>query len=170
MEIKVFSEEEIEKFITEDKHILISVRSPKSNPADLPKLESRLDTLFLDFHDIDDRCLKIKNRIDCDVCDGSGYIPEWKHIESGRCYSCNSNDLELKLFCATDAKRILMFVKKYMNQVDFICVNCEAGISRSAGIAGALSKIYNKEDSYYFKHFCLNMFVYTSILKEYYEA
>ena len=57
-----------------------------------------------------------------------------------------------------------------MNQVDFICVNCEAGISRSAGIAGALSKIYNKEDSYYFKHFCPNMFVYTSILKEYYEA
>jgi len=168
MQIKVFSELTIEKFKTKEKHIVISIRSPKTDKAILPEQSSRIERLYLAFHDIDERCLEISNRIDCDVCDGSGFIPEYRHIENGRCFKCNKEGLNLKLFGKKDARHILAFVEKYANDINLIAVNCEAGISRSAGVAGALSKILNNDDSYYFKHYLPNSLVYRLILQEYY--
>lgn len=73
-----------------------------------------------------------------------------------------------KLFDKKEAKRILYWVNKYLDYVNVIVVNCEAGISRSSGVAAALSKILNGDDNYYFKNYCPNMLVYRTILNEYY--
>lgn len=169
MKIQVFSKIAIEDFKTNKKHIVISVRSPKSKIANLPNQKSRLNALFLAFHDVDERCLQISATVDCDVCGGSGYIEEYRHIENGRCFKCNRDGLDIKLFSKKNARDILNFIKEYKNDIDLIAINCEAGISRSAGIAGALSKIYNNDDSYFFKKYLPNSLVYRLILNEYYE-
>ena len=71
------------------------------------------------------------------------------------------------LFNHTDAQDILNFVTKYQDKIELIICQCEAGISRSAGVAGALSKIINKEDTCFFKHYLPNRLVYRTILNEY---
>ena len=73
------------------------------------------------------------------------------------------------LFDNYNAKDILRFVNQYKDEVDLIVVNCEAGVSRSAGVAGALARILNGDDSYIFKHFLPNSLVYSTIIKEYYN-
>ena len=80
----------------------------------------------------------------------------------------NQQIYDLYLFSTKDAKNILKFVDAMKDKVDLICVNCVAGISRSAGVAGAISKILNNNDEYFFKNYCPNMLVYSTILKEYY--
>ena len=71
-----------------------------------------------------------------------------------------------KIFDEKEAKRIWYWVKQYLKDVDMIIVNCEAGISRSAGVAAALSKVLNGDDSYYFKNYSPNMLVYRKLLEE----
>jgi len=73
------------------------------------------------------------------------------------------------LFQRNHAKSILNFTLWHKNEIDMICINCVAGISRSAGIAAALSKILNGDDSYFFKRYCPNMLVYSLILQTHYE-
>ena len=135
MKILVFSEDMIKNYMTEENHIVISVTSPSSVGIKLPNQESRLNTLFMVFYDLD--------------------FP----IPMDNCI----------LFNEAHAKQILKFVKLYKNKVYTILVNCEAGISRSAGIAAALSKIYNGEDSYYFKEYIPNSLVYRTILEVYHR-
>lgn len=69
-----------------------------------------------------------------------------------------------KLFNREDAKLILDFVELFFKDIELIVVNCSAGISRSAGVAGALSKLINGDDAEYFKHSQPNMLVYRTIL------
>ena len=133
MKILVFNEDAIKNYLTEDEHVVISVRSPLSDIVELPNQDSRLRTLFMAFCDLDS---PLRNYI---------------------------------IFKEKNAKEILDFVKFYENKVDTILVNCEAGISRSAGIAAALSKIYNCEDSYYFKKYLPNILVYRTILEVYHR-
>ena len=71
------------------------------------------------------------------------------------------------IFTVNQAEQILNFVKEYKNDVNLIVIHCEAGISRSAGVAGALSLIFNGTDQYYFKHYLPNMLVYRNILNAY---
>jgi predicted protein tyrosine phosphatase len=137
MKIEVFSENEIRDFLTEEKHILISLQDPKCDFVKLPKQTSRLAWIGLHFFDLDE---------DTSVFPYSQY-----------------------LFDNEQAKEIIEFVEYWKDSVDLICVNCCAGISRSAGVAAALSKILNGDDSYYFKHYLPNMFVYSKILVEYYN-
>ena len=67
------------------------------------------------------------------------------------------------------AKQILDFVESYKDAKVIYCA-CEAGISRSAGVAAALAKIYNGRDSEYFKHYIPNRRVYSMILSEHYNV
>ena len=69
-----------------------------------------------------------------------------------------------ELFNRTQAIQILAFIEKHIHEIKLIVVNCEAGVSRSAGVAGALSKLINGDDSEYFKHSLPNMLVYRTIL------
>lgn len=66
------------------------------------------------------------------------------------------------------AALILGFYEKWKEKVDVFVINCEAGISRSAGIGAALCKISGYDDSIFFKKFCPNRFVYRTILNRRY--
>jgi hypothetical protein len=48
-------------------------------------------------------------------------------------------------------------------------VQCDAGISRSAGIAGAISKYYLNKDQWVFNRYRPNMHCYTKVLQKFYE-
>lgn len=77
---------------------------------------------------------------------------------------CNSNNIKDILplffddvekgqdFCitSTDANKIVNFVNKWNGKISSIVVHCEAGISRSAGVAGAIGKWLNNDDSFAF--------------------
>ena len=143
MKITVFNEESIQKAITTEKHVVISIQEPNHDCVTLPKLKSRLGCLQLKFHDVDDDCSEDFNN----WCKEGNIVP----------------------FTPYHAKCILEFVNKWKDDVDVIYVNCVAGIQRSAGVAGALSKILNGDDSYYFKHYIPNRYVYRLILDEYYN-
>jgi len=137
MKFKVLSRDEIKDFITDEKHVVISVRDPDSEIAKFPKLQSRLEVLDLKFSDLDGI-----------------------HFPSDGFYI---------LFDTSMAEDILDMVYAYKDKISLIICQCEAGISRSAGIAGALSKILNNDDTVYFKKFIPNRLVYRTILEKYYE-
>jgi predicted protein tyrosine phosphatase len=144
MKIQVFNELEIQRVVTEEKHIVISIQDPSCEFVTLPNQSSRLDYLGLKFYDIDD--VYISN------------FDEW------------CNERKITGFNKNDAKLILDFVMKWKDKIDLILVNCCSGISRSSAIAGALSKILNGNDEFYFKHYIPNRLVYRYILEEYYET
>lgn len=171
MKIQVFNECSIQQFKTDKKHIVISIRSPKTECVTLPSQSSRLSAIFLEFHDANEKCIDIKDKKDCPICGGTGFIEKWRHIENGKCFVCNRDGLDLILFCKDHARIILSFVEFYKDKVDLIAVNCEAGRSRSTGISAALCVILNgpRTDQYYYDHYCPNSLVYNTILNTYYE-
>ena len=67
-----------------------------------------------------------------------------------------------------DAVDVLDFVEKYKDKVDLFVIHCNAGISRSSGVAAALSFIYNGDDSWVFndRRYLPNMKVREKILSE----
>ncbi len=162
MKIKVLSRKTFEEFESDENFIAISITDPKSEKVSPPSDELFV-MLSLQFHDVDKPLVP---RDKCTACKGTGYLPEYKNINDGHCYRCTTM-LDIKLFTDQEAKRILNFVDKYGKEVDLLVVHCEAGISRSAGVAGALSLIYNGSDEYYFKEYLPNMLVYRKILNAY---
>jgi predicted protein tyrosine phosphatase len=66
---------------------------------------------------------------------------------------------------AEDSIKILDFVKKYENQVEYVVVNCMAGISRSRGVAAALCVIYNLPDNEHYTYGQPNSYVKSLILQ-----
>ncbi len=54
------------------------------------------------------------------------------------------------------AKEIVDFVSEWKDKVTLIAVHCMAGISRSAGVAAALSKWLNNEDSFFHENYVPN--------------
>ncbi len=161
MKIQVMSRREIEEFKSDEKHIVISISDPNSEKVKI--ISKPIDILSLQFHDVDKPLIP---RDKCTVCKGTGYLPEYKNINDGHCYRCTTM-LDIKLFSHYYAQNIFDFVEIYKKDVNLIIVHCEAGISRSAGVAGALSLIYNGSDEYYFKKYLPNMFVYRKILNMY---
>jgi hypothetical protein len=72
----------------------------------------------------------------------------------------------------TTPRQILDFVAEGQRQHIDLCVcQCDAGISRSAGVAAALSYILNQDDTWVFKDpwYMPNRLVYCTILNDYYE-
>ncbi len=62
-----------------------------------------------------------------------------------------------------DAQSILAFVRSHLSMTDLIVCQCEAGISRSAGIAAALSKWLNGHDEEFFERYMPNRLIYRLI-------
>ena len=54
------------------------------------------------------------------------------------------------------AEEIVAFVNAYHQEVIRIVCNCEAGLSRSAGVAAALAKWLTGDDTPFFTHFIPN--------------
>ncbi len=140
MKFLVKGEDEIKDLYVDEKHILISIKSPSSRIVKLPDLKSRIATLFLEFHDLD-----------------------------GERFPKTQNNPKYVLFDNIHAEKILKFVDDNKNKVDLIICQCEAGISRSAGVAGALSKIFNNDDTFFFKRYLPNRYVYRTILECYFK-
>lgn len=70
---------------------------------------------------------------------------------------------DYKLFSEEDAYKIFEFLKQN-KEIRDIVVHCDAGISRSPAVAAALAKIFNGDDSEYFKEYLPNMLVYKMML------
>ncbi|MGD2071877.1 MAG: hypothetical protein PVG65_00100 [Candidatus Thorarchaeota archaeon] len=138
----MYNEESIKNYNISQPHIVISIQNPAYDFVKLPKLNSRKAWLGQKFHDVDDIYIYNFNN----WCKERNLIP----------------------FTSYHAKSVLKFVNEWKDKIDIICVNCVAGVSRSAGIAGALSKILNGDDFYFFKHYIPNRYVYKIILREYY--
>lgn len=107
-------------------HLLISISAPNDKPK-LPKNKNRINTLSLEFHDL------------------------------------NEPYKDYKIFSKKDAYSIFEFLKQNKSIKDII-IHCDAGISRSPAIAAALAKIFNNDDSKYFKEYLPNMLVYKIML------
>ena len=87
----------------------------------------------------------------------------------------NFDDVDNKTASAIspdDAKRIVSFVKAWINQVELIIVHCEAGMSRSSGVCAALMLWINGDDTPIFGNafFRPNMLCYRTVLNELLEG
>ena len=69
------------------------------------------------------------------------------------------------------SKNIAFLIKENYNKFDYVIVHCNAGISRSAGIVGAICKYLWNDDSDVFndKYFKPNMYVYKMLLNSFYK-
>lgn len=67
----------------------------------------------------------------------------------------------------SDAKAIVDFVMANKNNGKHFIVQCDAGVSRSAGVAAALMKYFNGDDSSIFDNpqYCPNMRCYRMVLE-----
>lgn len=64
-----------------------------------------------------------------------------------------------------DSNKIAKFALKHWNKIEYLVIQCEAGISRSAGVAGAISKFFTGNDDKFFKtHYIPNMRCYRMVL------
>ena len=71
----------------------------------------------------------------------------------------------LQEFTPEMAEHMAEFVKSVVNNIKILVCHCVMGVSRSAGVAAAVSKYYFDEDSKYFKQYVPNTLVYTLLLK-----
>ena len=77
-------------------------------------------------------------------------------------------------YCPIDerqARKIAKFVMRYKDSVEQIVVHCDAGISRSAGVAAAIAKYLNNDDNKFFMApYTPNMTCYSKVLFALYLA
>jgi predicted protein tyrosine phosphatase len=144
MKFLVLNRDSVKNFATLDKHILIQIYCHDDYAESTLPLTSRLDILQLQFDDWNEDA---KNKIEA-------------------YYTKSQKAKEMIFFSDEHAKKIIEFVKKYLNKIELIVVQCDAGISRSAAVAAALSKCLNNDDEYFFKHYLPNSLVYKTILKK----
>jgi predicted protein tyrosine phosphatase len=133
----VLSRAEVESFTAELPYLVISITDPEQPEASIPESKFLLTTLRLKFHDI-----AKPNRI-------------------AEQFDTKSTDIYMT---EADAKSILSFVGKHLSKVKLMVCHCEQGISRSAAIAAALSRILQDEDEFFFRHYWVNRYVYDLLL------
>lgn len=73
------------------------------------------------------------------------------------------------LFSKEQARTIWNFVFKHKGSINSIMVHCTMGVSRSPGVAAALSNIINGDDMDYFKRFTPNRYVYRMLLEVWHD-
>jgi predicted protein tyrosine phosphatase len=127
------------------KHIIISIYTPFDAPPKVKKNDFTQGVLQLAFDDLDN--------------------PGPSTIRAMG---------EVVLFNEQMADQIIEFVNSHKDGVNCIVCHCDAGVSRSAGTAAALSKYFNNDDSEYFsssgmysaRRFSPNMRVYRILLNQ----
>lgn len=76
-----------------------------------------------------------------------------------------------RIFSEDHAKSILEFVFSHINEVKLIVCQCDAGMSRSASTAAALSKILNGDGAVFLNPpYFPNSLIYNTIINEYYHT
>jgi len=90
------------------------------------------------------------------------------HDADPNCF--DTTGYEDELFDEKRANLICDFVNEIKDEVDMLVVHCEAGVSRSPAIAGAISKFMFDDDSKFFKSpYTPNMYVYRKLLETYFK-
>lgn len=82
--------------------------------------------------------------------------------------SYTNDGIEYNPISEEQAREIADFANSlYKNDMaENLVIHCEAGISRSSGVAAAISKFYNHDDRFFFKNYVPNMRCYTLVLLE----
>lgn len=122
-------------------HMVISITNPNRRCADVDTANPTLKALLrLQFWDIDD----------IDAFRGDRRYEEFKK----------------SLFTEFEARKVVNFVRRHAKDVELIICQCEAGQSRSAGLAGAISKAINNDDNEFFRApYTPNRVVYSKTLR-----
>lgn len=148
MLIDVYSRHAIENMQPiEVPHLIVSINCPGESPANIRTNRATLGRVNLFFWDLD----WVNNGPA--IVEGSlGHIPD------------------NQLCQPVDAQKVINLVEAHPD-AQHIAVHCTAGISRSAGVAGALHKVLNGSDAPIFglPHYHPNMRVYRMILVEWYN-
>lgn len=129
-------------------HLIVSVSTPgrdgaQPEPVALPIGEATRGVLRVEFHDLP-------------------YMP--KDVES-QVFSAEPH-LVASVFTREHAARIADFVLPWIDQVEAVLVQCDAGMSRSPAVAAAIDKAVNGDDAYWFKRYHPNSRVYSILLEE----
>lgn len=139
--IQVKSRREIGEFKSEIPYVLISIRNPSDVIPHLLDDNNRIAELFLEFDDVDKDTLL-----------------QWG-LKVENCIAIKDDD----------AEKIVEFIESYKDKVELIICQCDAGISRSAGVAAALAKVLNNNDKWVFRFYVPNRTVYGKVLEKYME-
>lgn len=128
-----------------ERHVIISVIEPREEPLEFADNNARLAVLSLNFYDLD-------------------FNPErWGEKDTREIVEQYGHGI----FTPGQAEQIVNFVEEWKEKVEMIVVHCSAGVSRSAGVAGAISLRLNGRDGMFFKgRYIPNRFVYRTILNE----
>lgn len=121
MLIRAISQMEVQRYELTVPHVVISIRNPWDEAVPLPDNPSRLGVLRLAFHDAESD-------------------------EDSLAKFIRRNGVELTLFDRGMAAEVARFLGEHAG-AEAVIVNCEMGISRSSGLAGAIAKAKNGDDS-----------------------
>lgn len=138
-------------------HAIISIGEPKQckderlNRAEFADNEHRKGVLYLQFYDID-----------VDSITNAGYILEIKKIKT---------EFGSGLMTDDHANSIIEFYQEMLGKIEILICHCEAGVSRSSGVAAALMRIHTGSDDKIFNdsRYIPNRFVYRKILNAWEE-
>jgi predicted protein tyrosine phosphatase len=141
MNFMVLNRHNVTIVLPETNHIIISICEPHKDFVNIPDNKYCKDILQLKYTDEDD----IKR---------ASYFGQLD-----------------QLFTDKQAQKVIDFVMKYKDEIELIICQCDGGISRSSGTAGALGIILNNDDKFIFNKslFVPNMFVYRKLLNCYYN-
>lgn len=73
---------------------------------------------------------------------------------------------EWQTFMPNHAKSIWLFVGEHWDNIEELVIHCDAGQSRSPGVAAALDKVLNGDDSRWWRGYRFNYLVYETLLNE----
>lgn len=136
--------EAVAKELTEP-HVIVSIIEPGEKPIDFGKNNTRLAVLSLNFYDLDFNPEKWGEK------DTKEIVEQYGH----------------GIFTPDQAKQIVDFIESWKDKAELVMVHCSAGVSRSAGVAGAISLVLNGSDKKFFgDRYIPNRFVYRTILNE----
>ena len=124
-------------------HIIVSIRLP-NDPKEVVLRTNKhtLEVLHMLFHDIDNYPPEIEKQL----------FEEHPELLS-------------QLFTEEMGHQIIDFVLRHKNKAEHFIVHCDAGMSRSPGVAAVVCKaIYNEDDTSFFKRYTPNMRVYRHIM------
>jgi predicted protein tyrosine phosphatase len=70
-----------------------------------------------------------------------------------------------RAFTKEQARQVIEFVESIIHNAEFLLIHCEMGLSRSPGMAAALSKLYAGTDQYWFDRYTPNRMVYSKLVE-----
>lgn len=154
MEIHVLSRRAVEAMQPLDEpHLIVSINCPDELAARIRTNQATLGRVDLFFWDLD-HC-------------PTGPVTD----PTGRLQVLDGSEIpEGHLSQPSDAKRIIDLVEAHP-EAKQVVVHCTAGISRSSGVAAALHKVLNGDDSVIFssRRYSPNMRIYRMVLEEWYS-